>query len=115
MRNENKTDVHLKIIILEYYRIWLYITRMNYRVTIKKKTDRGLKKLPKDVKKLLFLLIEDLKADGPMQKSWHNFSPLGNNTYHCHLNYNYVACWSWVKETIEIEVYYVGSRESAPY
>jgi len=50
---------------------------MEYRVSIKKKVDRGLKKLPKDVQKLLFLLIEDLKSDGPIQKSWNNFSPLG--------------------------------------
>lgn len=88
---------------------------MSYSVLIKRKTERGLKKLPKDVGKLLFLLIEDLKADGAIQKSWHNFSPLGEDKYHCHLNYSYVACWTWQKGTIEIEVYYVGSRESAPY
>ena len=47
---------------------------MKYEVKIKKKALRGLEKLPVDVRKLLFLLIEDL-----------------------------------------IEVYYVGSREKAPY
>jgi mRNA-degrading endonuclease RelE of RelBE toxin-antitoxin system len=88
---------------------------MSYIVSIKKKTDKGLVKLPKDVRKLFFLLVEDLKADGAVQKTWNNFSPLGNNKYHCHLNYSYVACWTWLKRTIEIEVYYVGSRESAPY
>ena len=82
---------------------------------VKKKVARGLKKLPKDVKRLLFLLIEDLKFDGPIQKSWQNFSPLGKNQYHCHLNYRYVACWTYNKGEIEIEVYYVGSREKAPY
>jgi len=76
---------------------------------------RGLKKLPLDVQKLLFLLIEDLKSDGPVQKSWQNFSPLSNNQYHCHLTYRYVACWTHNKGEIEIEVYYVGSREKAPY
>ena len=88
---------------------------MVYEVTIKKKVLRDLKKLPINVKKLLFLLIEDLKADGPIQKSWHNFSPLEKNTYHCHLNYRYVACWTLLKGKIVIEVYYVGSREKAPY
>ena len=88
---------------------------MQYKVTIKKKANRGLKKLPVNVRKLLFLLIEDLKADGPIQKSWNNFSPLGDDKYHCHLNYRYVACWTSRQGEIEIEVYYVGSREKAPY
>jgi mRNA-degrading endonuclease RelE of RelBE toxin-antitoxin system len=88
---------------------------MHYEVKIKKKALRGLKKLPSNVKKLLFLLIEDLKADGPIQKSWHNFSSSGNDTYHCHLNYRYVACWTYRQGEIVIEVYYVGSREKAPY
>jgi len=88
---------------------------MNYQVRIKKKAERGLLKLPTEVQKLLFLLIADLQADGPIQKSWQNFSPLGSDTYHCHLNYRYVACWTCRKNEIEIEVYYVGSREKAPY
>jgi len=36
---------------------------MKYEVKIKKKALRGLKKLPINVLKLLFLLIEDLKAE----------------------------------------------------
>lgn len=88
---------------------------MKYKVRIKRKASRGLVKLPASIRKLLFLLIEDLKADGPIQKSWRNFSPLGKNTYHCHLTYSYVACWTWQEGEIVIEVYYVGSREKAPY
>jgi mRNA-degrading endonuclease RelE of RelBE toxin-antitoxin system len=88
---------------------------MCYEVKIKKKVSRGLKKLPKNVRKLLFLLIEDLKADGPIQKSWNNFSSLGSDKYHCHLTYRYVACWTYQQGEIEMEVYYVGSREKAPY
>ena len=71
--------------------------------------------MPKNIRQLLFLLVEDLKAEGPIQKSWHNFSSLGEDRYHCHLTYRYVACWSWQQGKIEIEVYYVGSREKAPY
>ena len=88
---------------------------MKHKVKIKKKVARGLKKLPPNVKKLLFLLIEDLKSDGPIQKSWNNFSSLDKDKYHCHLTYRHVACWTYLKEEIEIEVYYVGSREKAPY
>ena len=57
---------------------------MQYQVRIKKKVNRGLNKLPKNIRKLFFLLVEDLKADGPIQKSWRNFSPLGENKYHCY-------------------------------
>jgi len=88
---------------------------MKHEVKIKRKVARGLRKLPENVQKLLFLLIADLQADGPIQKTWHNFSPLGKDQYHCHLNYRYVACWTCRKGEITIEVYYVGSREKTPY
>ncbi|EFK06429.1 toxin-antitoxin system, toxin component, RelE family [delta proteobacterium NaphS2] len=51
---------------------------MIYEVKIRKNALRGLEKIPLNVHKLLFLLIEDLKADEPIQKGWHNFSSLGN-------------------------------------
>ena len=88
---------------------------MDYQVQIVKKVARGLTKLPADVQKLLFLLVAELQRDGPIQKSWRNFLPLGNDRYHCHLNYRYVACWTGLRSKIKIEVYYVGSREKAPY
>jgi len=88
---------------------------MRYEVRVKKRVERGLQKLPSDVQKLLYLLVADLQADGPTQKSWRNFSPLTQDQYHCHLNYRYVACWTCRKNEIIIEVYYVGSREKAPY
>ena len=40
---------------------------------------------------------------------------MGKETYHCHLNYRYVASWTSRQGEIIIEVYYVGSREKAPY
>jgi len=46
---------------------------MQYRISIKKKVARGLKRLPKDVQKLLFLLIEDLKSDGQSNKIGKTF------------------------------------------
>jgi mRNA-degrading endonuclease RelE of RelBE toxin-antitoxin system len=88
---------------------------MKYKIRIKKKVARRLSKLPGDVRKLFFLLAADLQTDGPIQKSWRNFSPLGGGRYHCHLNYRYVACWTWRNHEIVIEVYYAGSREKAPY
>jgi len=59
-------------------------------------------------------LVDDLRDKGPIQATWPNFSRIGKNEYHCHLSRKWVACWDWQKETIEIEVYYAGSRENAP-
>jgi hypothetical protein len=88
---------------------------MRYGVRIRRKVERRLGRLPSGVQKLFFLLVADLQADGPVQKSWMNFSPLGQDRYHCHLNYRYVACWTCRRDEIVIEVYYAGSREKAPY
>ena len=49
------------------------------------------------------------------KKDWANYSKIGKDKYHCHLSYSYVACWNYEKSGITIEVYYVGSRENAPY
>jgi len=46
---------------------------MEYKIRIKKKVARGLKNLPQDVQKLLFLLIKDLKSYGPVQKVGKTF------------------------------------------
>ena len=50
-----------------------------------------------------------------MQPRYSNFSKLAKERYHCHLSYNHVACWYNENGTYKVEVYYVGSRESAPY
>lgn len=76
---------------------------------------RGLNRLPHSVQQLLFLLVTDLQAEGPIQRDWRNFSSLEPDRFHCHLTYRYVACWTCKKGEIVIEVYYVGSREKAPY
>jgi mRNA-degrading endonuclease RelE of RelBE toxin-antitoxin system len=86
-----------------------------FQVSIKRRVERGLKKLPRSVQDTLVLLLNDLQTSGPIQKGWSNFSGLGPSRYHCHLSGSYVACWTHEKKSIEIEVYYVGSREEAPY
>jgi len=58
------------------------LSRMEYEVLIKRNVARGLRKLPSDVQKLLYLLVADLQADGPIQEGWRNFSPLGQDRYH---------------------------------
>ncbi len=88
---------------------------MKYLVTFSSKAEKAVKKMPMMEKARFKLLIEKLEAYGPIRKELRNFSDLGKGKYHCHLSYNWVACWRWEKGTIEIEVYYAGSREKAPY
>ena len=86
-----------------------------WRVDTKKKATKNIGKLPAHVQELFLQLLHDLAYEGPVQTSWQNYSMLGKEKYHCHLTRRYVACWTNTNGTIEIEVYYVGSRENAPY
>jgi hypothetical protein len=65
------------------------------------------------------LLVIELKAKGPERKDWPNYSKLSQDSYHCHLKKGrptYVACWRvFSKELKQIQVYYVGTHEGAPY
>ncbi len=86
-----------------------------YDVRISRKVLRSLERLPERIQDKFRLLAKDLRDAGPIQRSWSNFSALGEGKFHCHLTYSYVACWQHEKGTIVIEVYYVGSRQDAPY
>jgi mRNA-degrading endonuclease RelE of RelBE toxin-antitoxin system len=88
---------------------------MKYDVVIKRKVAKGLRKLPVWVQKKMAILAEDLREKGPEQIAWQNYSKLSQTEYHCHLGTSWVACWRHQSRTIIIEVYYVGSREKAPY
>ena len=65
------------------------------------------------------LLVLDLKKNGPELLDWPNYGPLEKGHFHCHLRKGrptYVACWRIMdKKTKQIEVYYVGTHEGAPY
>ncbi len=86
-----------------------------FRVTIRKSAEKNALKMPSTELKRLRQLIQDLEETGPIQHRWKNFSRLSENKYHCHLSYKWVVCWTHTKGSIEIEVYYAGSRENAPY
>lgn len=88
---------------------------MSYTVGWKKRLEKEIKKLPPSEQKKFVQLVFDLQENGPIQKNWPNFSKLKENEYHCHLSYSWVACWRNEKQNIIIEIYYVGSRENAPY
>jgi len=86
-----------------------------YEIRVVKKVQKNLFKLPKNIRERFTILAEQLRDRGPIAHDWPNYSKLGDNRYHCHLTRSYVACWKNEKRTITIEVYYVGSRENAPY
>jgi hypothetical protein len=67
-----------------------------------------------DQKKFRLLLLA-LRASGPVQPQWQNYSKLSETKHHCHLSYGWVACWEETEKGLTIEVYYAGSRENAPY
>ena len=88
---------------------------MKYRVTITKRAQKSAAKMPMKERGRLRDLVTQMEESGPVRPEWPNYSPLGPGKHHCHLSYHWVACWRHEKETIEIEVYYAGSRENAPY
>ena len=87
----------------------------SWRVFFRRKVERRAMKMPRPQQVLLANLVEDLQNKGPIRMEWPNFSKLSENEYHCHLSHSWVACWRVYEETVEIEVYYAGSREKAPY
>ena len=94
----------------------LYMTTfIMYEVKIKKKVLKRIERMPYSVQEKMRYLVMDLRDKGPLRKEWPNFSKLGEDIYHCHLAYRWVACWRCGKNSIIIEVYYAGSRENAPY
>ena len=95
-------------------RKWLHVS-MKYRVVIKKKALKGIAKMPQEIQRRMKMLVNDLVLNGPVLTTWPNFSKLSQDEYHCHLAHKWVACWRIREGEIEIEVYYAGSSENAPY
>ena len=88
---------------------------MKYQIKVRPKVLKSIERMPKAEQAKLALLVDELTATGPVQPQWPNYSKLSSTEYHCHLSRKWVACWRHDKGTIEIEVYYAGSRENAPY
>jgi mRNA-degrading endonuclease RelE of RelBE toxin-antitoxin system len=86
-----------------------------YKIQIKKRVLKRIGRMPVPVQRKLERLLQDLRDKGPFRPEWPNYSKLGQDKYHRHLDYSHVVCWTYGKNTILIEVYYVGSRQSAPY
>jgi len=88
---------------------------MKYEVIVKKKALKRISRMPAPIQQRMVLLADDFRDRGPIRTEWPHFSKIGENKFHCHLGYKWVACWRWKEGSIVIEVYYAGSRENAPY
>jgi mRNA-degrading endonuclease RelE of RelBE toxin-antitoxin system len=86
-----------------------------YKVVFNKNVAKNLERIPQKIRERFFVLAEQLIEKGPIASNWANYSKLDSKKYHCHLSKSWVACWTYEKGSIQIEVYYVGSRENAPY
>ncbi len=92
---------------------------MTWTVTLTKKAGKQKKKLPETVQLKVMVLMKEIEVAGPVRGNWPNYSKLGSPRHHCHIKDgrpSYVACWEVLGTEIKlVEVYYVGTREKAPY
>ena len=109
----DKSEVNEIIKVMQKIGFDYIIKRHTIRIT--HKALKNLDKMPKPEQEKFFRLKTALETRGPEQPSFMNYSKLGMNMYHCHLSRKWVVCWKNESGTLTIEVYYVGSRESAPY
>ncbi len=92
---------------------------MKWTVTIAKKAQKHLGRLPGPVIKNLVALIREIEVSGPVRGNWPNYSFLGQDRHHCHIKKGsptYVAVWEVRDKEIKlVEVTYAGTHENAPY
>lgn len=92
---------------------------MTWVVKSNKRVKKQTRKLPKRIIAALYILVAEIKDQGPVRGNWPNYSSLGKNSHHCHLKKGqptYVGVWEVVDKEIRIvEIQYVGTHEKAPY
>ena len=92
---------------------------MTWTVKMSRSAEKQKAKLSKPVLQILYALLHDIEAGGPVRGDWPNYGKLVNGQHHCHLkkgNPTYVAVWEVQDKKIKlVEVNYVGTHEKAPY
>jgi hypothetical protein len=90
-------------------------------VLLTSRAEKHLSRLPTGVCDSFILLAKEIEEGVPIRGNWRNFSRLdraGKIVYHCHIKSGrptYVACWKVDKKLKQVEIYYVGTHEKAPY
>lgn len=92
---------------------------MTWTVKLSRNAEKQKANLSKAVRQILYALIGDIEAGGPVRGDWPNYGKLADGKHHCHLkkgNPTYVAVWEIQDKKIRlVEVKYVGTHEKAPY
>ncbi|MDR3578663.1 MAG: cytotoxic translational repressor of toxin-antitoxin stability system [Oryzomonas sp.] len=92
---------------------------MTWTVKLSRNAEKQKAKLTKPLRQILYALIGDIEAGGPVRGDWPNYGKLSDVRHHCHLkkgNTTYVAVWEVQDKKIKlVEVQYVGTHEKAPY
>lgn len=92
---------------------------MVWIVELSRSAEKQKAKLSKPVRQILFSLLNEIEAGGPVRGDWPNYGKLSDGKHHCHLkkgNPTYVAVWEVRDKKIRlVEVVYVGTHEKAPY
>lgn len=92
---------------------------MAWTVKLTRAADKQKNKLSKPLRQILFALVGDIEATGPVRGDWPNYGKLSGSRHHCHLkkgNPTYVAVWEVADSTIKlVEITYAGTHEKAPY
>ncbi len=93
---------------------------MAWKVTYSSKARKQLRKIDPNIVASVLSLVMDIEDRGPVRGDWPNFSKINRGaSFHCHIKKGkptYVVCWQLIgKNSKQIEVYYVGTHEKAPY
>lgn len=92
---------------------------MTWIVNLSRAAEKQKAKLTTPVRQMLFALLRDIEAGGPVRGDWPNYGKLTDGKHHCHLKKGkptYVAVWEVTDRKIRlVEVVYVGTHEKAPY
>jgi len=92
---------------------------MTWTVKLSRNAEKQKVKLSKPLRQILYALVGDIEAGGPVRGDWPNYGKLSDGKHHCHLkkgNPTYVAVWVVQDKKIKlVEVQYVGTHEKAPY
>jgi len=92
---------------------------MSWIVKVKKKAEKQIKKLPKNIQAAVGQLLIDIQNYGPVRGDWPNYGSLSNNLHHCHIKKGkptYVAVWKVTDKSIKlVEITYAGTHEKTPY
>lgn len=86
---------------------------MTWTVYLTRKAHKKLQKLPQSIQDLADLAITDLEEQGLSPRGWDT-KKTDNDEYRLRLNYRYRMRYRVTdKQTLEVEVFYVGHRREA--